>query len=65
MAQAEYMPNAIRDLFTDAKLDPSTNPARTVHAELAKLAGRSPQPIELTAHSLDQSGADGTAWRVA
>ena len=60
MAQADYMPNAIRALITGASAKPSTNPVRVAYAEfLADLAENPPRPIPVRADAADlQDRAD-------
>jgi hypothetical protein len=46
MAQAGYVTNAVRPLFTGAGAEPSTNPIHTAHAEfVAALAAHPPRSI--------------------
>jgi len=53
MAQADYVPNAIRALITGASAKASTNPVRGAHAEfVAALAGHPPRPIPIDADAI-------------
>jgi hypothetical protein len=54
MAQADYVPNAIRALITGASAKLSTNPVRASHFEfVAALAGYPPWPIPIDADATD------------
>ena len=54
MAQADYVPSAIRVLFTDANLDPSTkHVSATYTALIGELVGHPPRPIPLAARAVD------------
>ena len=54
MAQADYMPNAIRALITNANLNPSTKHVSATYAALiGELVGHSPRSIPLAARAVD------------
>jgi hypothetical protein len=54
MAQADYVPNAIRALITGASAKASTNPVREAHVEfVAALAGHPPRPVSIDADATD------------
>jgi hypothetical protein len=54
MAQADYVPNAIRALITGASTKASTSPVRVAHAEfVAALAGHPPRPVPIDADAID------------
>ena len=54
MDQADYVPNAIRALITNANLNPSTkHVSATYTALIGELVGHPPRPIPLAARAVD------------
>ena len=54
MAQADYLPNAIRALITGASAKPSTNPVQAAYADfVAAVAGHPPRSIPVYADAVD------------